>query len=202
MFSQRPVQLVFACLVVAAAIAGIYGTFWAKSNDAGGDSAAWLKEYAVGQMANFTVLEDLGPVPAVSFVDETGASRSLNDWKGKVLLVNLWATWCGPCRHEMPSLDRLQVEMGGDQFEVLAISLDRGGLDLPKAFYEEVGVEHLVLLNDATARTGVALGAFGMPTSVLIDKDGNLIGRLVGPAEWDHEDAKALIRAVLAPPAS
>tara|TARA_A100000171_G_scaffold41625_1_gene42512 strand:- start:333 stop:647 length:315 start_codon:yes stop_codon:yes gene_type:complete len=97
----------------------------------------------------------------------------------------------------MPSLDRLQAEMGGDDFEVLAISLDRGGLDLPRAFYEEVGVERLVLLNDASARTGVSLGAFGMPTSVLIDKDGRLVGRLVGPAEWDHADAKALIQAVI-----
>ncbi|MEQ9520783.1 MAG: TlpA disulfide reductase family protein [Parvibaculum sp.] len=194
---QRPVQFAIACFAVAIVIAGIYGTFWAKSNDAGANSAGWLQEYATGSVANFTISADLQPVPTVSFQDEAGQQRSLADWKGKVLLVNLWATWCGPCRHEMPSLDRLQAEMGGDQFEVLAISLDRGGLELPKAFYEEVGVKHLALFNDASARTGVSLGAFGMPTTVLVDAEGRLVGRLVGPAEWDHEDAKALIQALI-----
>lgn len=197
MRDQKPAILAFAVLAIAVALAAIYWTFQGESNDAAGKTLSKLDAFAVGAMANFTVSGDPAVPGAVSFIDGTGAERSLEDWRGKVLLVNLWATWCAPCRHEMPALDRLEKALGGPDFEVLAISLDRGGLDLPRDFYAEIGIEHLDLYNDATARAGVTLGAFGMPTTVLIDRDGRLVGRLVGPAEWDAPEALALIAAAI-----
>jgi len=204
---QSPVFLALAALGTALVIAGIYVTFWAESNVEVGNSIGSvnagsangeLQAFTIGEMADFTVFEAPERPDPVSFVDAEGKARSFDDWKGKVVLVNVWATWCGPCRHEMPALDRLQAELGSDGFEVLAISLDRSGLDLPKAFYVENNIEHLALYNDASSRTGVALGVFGMPTTVLLDREGRLIGRLVGPAEWDAPDAVALMKAVIA----
>lgn len=203
---QSPVFLMLAALGTALVIAGIYVTFWAESNVEVGNSTGSvntgsgngaLQALTIGEMANFAVFDAPERPDPVSFVDGGGISRSFEDWKGKVVLVNLWATWCGPCRHEMPALDRLQAELGSDKFEVLAVSLDRSGLDLPKAFYAENNIEHLGLYNDASARTGVALGVFGMPTTVLLDREGRLIGRLVGPAEWDAPDAIALMKAAI-----
>lgn len=196
-----PIFVAVAALATALIIAGIYVTFWGESNVEGGisgeNSTNALKAYAVGEMANFAVFEAPERPDPVRFLNADGEPMSFDDWRGKVVLVNLWATWCGPCRHEMPALDRLQAELGSDEFEVLAVSLDRSGLDLPKAFYEENKIEHLGLYNDASARTGVALGVFGMPTTVLLNRDGELIGRLVGPAEWDAPEALALMQAAM-----
>ncbi len=198
---HSPAFVAVAALATALVLAGIYVTFQGESNVQGGISAENLnndlKAFTVGEMANFAVFEAPERPDAVRFLDGGGQPRSFDDWKGKVVLVNLWATWCGPCRHEMPALDRLQAELGGDEFEVLAVSLDRSGLDLPKVFYEENGIQHLGLYNDASARTGVALGVFGMPTTVLLDREGRLLGRLVGPAEWDAPEAIALMKAAI-----
>ncbi len=196
-----PVLIAAAILATALVIAGIYVTFWGESNVEGRLSAenlnGDLQAYTVGEMANFAVFEAPERPDPVRFLNSEGETMSFDDWQGKVVLVNLWATWCGPCRHEMPALDRLQAELGGDEFEVLAVSLDRSGLDLPKAFYEENNIQHLGLYNDASARTGVALGVFGMPTTVLLNRDGELLGRLVGPAEWDAPEAVALMKAAI-----
>lgn len=132
-------------------------------------------------------------VANVSFEDETGSKRTLADFKGKAILLNLWATWCLPCRHEMPSLDRLQKEMGSDQFEVVALSLDRAGRDAARKFFDEIKVQNLKLFIDSTMKAGNGLRAVGMPTTILIGKDGKELGRLPGPAEWDSPAAKALI---------
>jgi len=200
--TKRPGFLAFASLAlvslaVAIVLAGIYLVLWGESNVDGTNSVSPLAELATGAMVNLTVFEADEPVETVTFVDETGAERHLEEWRGKVLLVNLWATWCGPCRHEMPALDRLQALLGSDDFEVMAISLDRAGLDLPREFYAENNISNLKLYNDATARTGTKLGVFGMPTTVLLDREGRLIGRLVGPAEWDAPEAIALIEAAI-----
>lgn len=194
---QRPAFLALAGVAIILALAGIYLVFSGKSNVEPGKSTSALEAFAVGAMANFTALEPEDPVTGVSFRDEDGVERNFSGWRGKVVLVNLWATWCGPCRHEMPALDRLQAALGGDDFEVAAISLDRGGMDLPRVFFAENTIQHLALYNDATARTSVALGAFGIPTTVLLDREGRLIGRLVGPAEWDAPEAIALIEAAI-----
>ncbi len=151
-------------------------------------------DLASGAMANFTILPEPKPGPAVSFVDGDGAELSLADFRGKVLLVNLWATWCGPCRREMPDLDALQAEFGGDRFEVVAISADRQGSSVIGPFYAEVGVEHLAHYNDKTMKTHRAMRSLGLPTTILYDTEGREVGRLIGPAHWAAPEAFRLVR--------
>ncbi|MGE0023353.1 MAG: TlpA family protein disulfide reductase [Hyphomicrobium sp.] len=133
------------------------------------------------------------PLADVNFVDGTGAPKTLADFRGKTVLLNLWATWCAPCREEMPSLDRLQRELGSDTFEVVALAVDRTGLESARKFLDSIGVTSLALYADPTTRSGSALRAVGMPTTILIDPEGREIGRLPGPAAWDSAEAKALI---------
>jgi thiol-disulfide isomerase/thioredoxin len=139
------------------------------------------------------------PVPAVSFEDAAGNPLSLADFRGRVVVLNLWATWCGPCRHEMPSLDRLQADEGGQDLQVLPLSLDRGALEQVEEFYKEVGIRHLEIYRDPTGAAGRALGAFGLPTTLVIDQTGREVGRLLGPAEWDGPEALALLRSLIEP---
>jgi thiol-disulfide isomerase/thioredoxin len=150
-----------------------------------------------GHMAAFVFKKEPETLPEVRFQDANGAEKSLADWRGKVVLVNLWATWCAPCRKEMPALDRLQKELGSPKFEVVAISVDRTGLAGARKFLDETKVENLALYADPTTRLSSLLKAVGLPITVLLDTEGREIGRLVGPAEWDSEDAKRLIRAVM-----
>ena len=134
----------------------------------------------------------------VRFVDGSGAARSLSDWKGKVVLLNLWATWCAPCRKEMPALDRLQKALGSDVFEVVPLNLDRGGVETAKKFLDQIKNEALKLYADPSTRASTELNAVGMPTTILIDRDGRELGRIVGPAEWDGAGAQRLIAAFCA----
>ncbi len=147
-----------------------------------------------GEMAAFVFRPAPETLPPFKFQDADGRERTLSDWKGKVVLLNLWATWCLPCRKEMPALDRLQAAEGSDKFEVIAISVDRKGMDASKKFLAETGVKNLGLYVDTSARLNSDLKAIGLPATILIDKDGREIGRLLGPAEWDSEDAVRLIR--------
>jgi thiol-disulfide isomerase/thioredoxin len=148
-------------------------------------------------MATFVFRREPEVLPEVKFQDAAGKERTLGDFRGKVVLLNLWATWCAPCRKEMPALDRLQAKMGSDKFQVVAVSVDRTGLPGARKFLDEAGIRKLALYADATARMGVALRAAGLPVTVLLDRQGREIGRLLGPAEWDGEDAQRLIQAAL-----
>jgi thiol-disulfide isomerase/thioredoxin len=148
-------------------------------------------------MAAFVFRKAPETLPPFKFQDAEGRERSLADWRGKVVLLNLWATWCLPCRKEMPSLDRLQKELGSGKFEVVAISVDRKGLDASKKFLAEAQVERLALYVDPTARLNSDLRAVGLPATLLIDREGREIGRLLGPAEWDSDDALRLIRTMI-----
>ena len=148
-------------------------------------------------MAAFVFRKAPEALPEATFQDGTGKERTLADWRGKVVLLNLWATWCLPCRKEMPSLDRLQKELGSDKFQVVAVSVDRKGLEASKKFLDETQAQGLGLYVDATARMSSTLRVVGLPATLLIDAQGREIGRLLGPAEWDSEDAKRLIRSVL-----
>jgi thiol-disulfide isomerase/thioredoxin len=133
-------------------------------------------------------------LPEIRFRDAGGNERSLAGFHGRLVLLNLWATWCAPCREEMPSLDRLQASLGGTTFQVVALSLDAGGVDPVRAFYEELGITHLEIFVDDTMDSASGLGAFGIPTTILISPEGFEIGRLVGPAAWDTPEAMDLIR--------
>lgn len=124
-------------------------------------------------------------VAQATFEDENGNAFSLADFSGKHVLLNIWATWCGPCREEMPTLDALQAELGGSRFEVLVLSLDRQGTSAVKEFFQEIGIEHLDIYVDDSCMAGNKLKAVGIPTTLLLNPDGQEIGRLVGTAEWD-----------------
>lgn len=147
-----------------------------------------------GHMTAFVFKNAPEPLPEVAFTDGAGKPMTLADFKGRKVLLNLWATWCAPCRKEMPALERLQKELGSDKFEVVALSVDRGGIEASKKFLDQIKVSALKLYVDATGRANSTLKAVGLPTTVLIDEQGREIGRLVGPAEWDSEDAKRLVR--------
>lgn len=151
----------------------------------------------VGEMAKFVFKAAPEALPKVTFVDADGKERTLDDWKGKVVLLNLWATWCAPCRKEMPGLDRLQAELRSDQFEVIAVSVDRTGTAGAKKFLDQIKVQNIAVLADPTARMAATLRAIGLPATILINADGLEIGRLLGEAEWDTPEAKALIKAAL-----
>jgi len=150
-----------------------------------------------GHMAAFVFRKEPELLPEAKFQDASGKERTFADWRGKVVLLNLWATWCLPCRKEMPALDRLQKELGSDKFEVVAVGVDRKGVEGARKFLQETRVEHLSLYVDPTARLTSELRAAGLPATLLIDGHGREIGRLLGPAEWDSEDAKRLIRSFL-----
>ena len=139
-------------------------------------------------------------VPQVAFQDGEGRGRTLADFHGKMVLVNVWATWCVPCRREMPALDRLQAVLGSDQFEVVALSIDRGGLRAVRAFYDRVGVSRLAPYVDDSGSLATDLGAIGIPTTLLINAEGSEVARLIGPAEWDVPEMIALLRSKLVAP--
>lgn len=151
---------------------------------------------------NFVAHEQPKPVPAIAFADGEGRARSLADFRGKVVLLNIWATWCSPCRREMPALDRLQAALGGIGFEVVALSIDRSGIEAVRKFYAEVGVRNLALYIDSSGKAPRELGAIGVPATLLIDREGREIGRLMGPAEWDEPGIVAFLKRVIAHRAS
>lgn len=157
-----------------------------------------FKELNRGKMTAFVFRLGPKPLPEFSFQDGDGKERTVADWKGKVVLLNLWATWCAPCLKEMPALDALKTKLGGEDFDVVALSIDRGGLEKPRNFLNKIKVKSLDLYNDPTSKMASKLRAVGMPTTLLLDRDGHELGRLTGPAEWDSDDAVTLIKAAMA----
>lgn len=133
----------------------------------------------------------------LTFSDTAGVQSSLVDLRGKVVLVNLWATWCAPCRQEMPALDRLQGKLGGPDFQVIALSVDRGGVPAVNRFYQDVGVRNLPVFVDLAGTVLRQAGATGLPTTLLFDRDGREIGRFVGPAEWDGPRIEAILKSAI-----
>ncbi|MDA1098568.1 MAG: TlpA disulfide reductase family protein [Proteobacteria bacterium] len=149
---------------------------------------------------SFTLLEEPRALPELRFVDGEDRALTLADFRGRLVLLNIWATWCGPCRREMPTLDRLQAMLGGPDFEVVALSIDRQGAPVVKAFYRELGLKSLSVYADKSSRVMRQLGVVGIPTTLLVDRKGRELGRLVGPAEWDSPELIAFLREHLTKP--
>lgn len=153
-------------------------------------------ENATGEVAGMTAAEPVS-LARLSFDGPDGARLAIEDFAGKTILLNLWATWCAPCRAEMPALDRLQQQMGGDRFEVVAVNVEKGSAEKPRQFLSEIGVTSLAFYRDETLNIFTDLRAralaLGLPVTLLIGADGCLLAHMNGPAEWDSEDATRLV---------
>lgn len=164
------------------------------SGEAGPETAAVPSAERGGESAVMSLHDTPRPLPELRFEDGDGRPLTLADFRGKAVLLNIWATWCAPCRREMPTLDRLQAELGGPHFAVVALSIDRAGLGVVSEFYDEIGIEHLAKYIDESGKASRQLNAVGLPTTLLIDREGREIGRHVGPAEWDTPEMVAFFR--------
>ncbi len=166
---------------------------------------ARLDPLVKGDVAALALTNPTRMVPTLVFNGPDGERRTLADFKGRTVLLNLWATWCVPCRKEMPALDRLQAKRGGPDFQVVTVNIDTARLDRPKAFLQDAGITNLPLYADPTAGVFQTLRvegqALGLPTTLLIDPNGCQLGVMAGPAAWDSADADKLIEAAKAPAA-
>ena len=192
---------------VALGLAAVYGIGTLRRN-AGDAACAPAVELARriaplvrGEIAAFAVAEQPLRLPNLAFRDAGGSERRLADWRGRSVLFNLWATWCVPCRKEMPALDALEGKLGGPAFEVVAVNIDTRDADKPRAWLKEVGIGRLGYYADPSATIFQDLKivgrAPGMPTTLLVDPAGCEIGTVAGPAEWASEDAVTLISAAI-----
>jgi thiol-disulfide isomerase/thioredoxin len=210
--ATRRIPLAIGAVVIGAVLgfAGIYGIGGLKRN-ATGDSAcrpavalsSKIAPLAHGEVAALTMATTPLQLPDLAFEDADGKPRKLSDWRGRTVLVNLWATWCVPCRKEMPALQALQTKLGGPKFEVVAVNIDTRDPEKPKTFLRDANLTKLDFFSDQKAKVFQDLKsvgrALGMPTSVLVDGAGCEIATIAGPAEWDSDDAVKLITAAMAP---
>ena len=134
------------------------------------------------------------PMPAIGFTDAQNNPVTLQDYRGKFILLNVWATWCEPCREEMPSLDRLQATIADTDFQVIALSTDPGEIKLIEDFYREYNIHHLAIYHDATQKVEKSLNVAGLPSTFLINRQGQLIANKVGYAIWDSDAFITFIR--------
>lgn len=182
----RSARSALALLTVLAIGAGVGVYLWyGKTNDVGSTPAG----------AIFVVHSEPRLLPQLAFEDDKGHKLTVADFRDKVLLINLWATWCAPCREEMPALERLQEKLGGRDFEVVALSIDPGGAAAVRRFYDETGVRSLAIYVDPAMQAASSLHVIGVPTTLLIDRKGREIGRHTGPAKWDAQEAVQVIKA-------
>ncbi len=155
-----------------------------------------LEPLVHGEIAALALSDAPRPMPDLAFTGPDGKTVKLADFRGRDLLLNLWATWCVPCRQEMPALDRLEAKLGGPDFQVVAVNVDTARLDRPRAFLREIGVKSLAFYADNTANVFEVLKeggkVLGLPTTILVDKNGCDIGTMAGAAKWDSPDALAL----------
>jgi thiol-disulfide isomerase/thioredoxin len=207
-------QVVYLVAALVAAIAGfgtVYVSFAPSDNgrsdqtgpsgpSAGGSGP--LAGLNQGAMAPLVVKAQPVDLPPLTFTGVDGKAISLADFSGKIVLLNIWATWCVPCREEMPALDNLDTKLGGKDFQVVAVNIDKGGPDKAAAFLKETGATHLALYTDPSGKLFATLKAVGMPTTLIIDRHGKEIARLVGPADWASPEAVKMIEAAIAAPPS
>jgi len=210
--ATRRIPLAIGAVIVGGLIGFVafYGIGGLKRSS-GGDSACSgavdlarkLAPLAHGEVAALTLAASPLQLPDLVFEDVDGKPKRLSDWRGKTVLLNLWATWCVPCRKEMPALDSLQTKLGGKDFEVVAVNIDTRDPDKPKNFLKEAHLTGLSYFSDQKAKVFQDLKnigkALGMPTSVLVDAKGCEIANIAGPAEWASDDAVKLIKAAMQP---
>ncbi|MCC6949568.1 MAG: TlpA family protein disulfide reductase [Bradyrhizobiaceae bacterium] len=204
--------LAAALLGVAAGFAAVYGIGGLSRNASAPAANAACKDametvkklapLARGEVAAFAVADAPRALPELAFTDKDGKPVRLADFQGRIALVNLWATWCVPCRKEMPALDELEAKLGGPAFAVVAINLDTGDRAKPRKFLDEIGIRHLAYYEDPSTNVFQELKRYGrsiigLPSTVLVDRNGCELGVLAGPAEWASEDALALVRAAI-----
>lgn len=147
---------------------------------------------------SFKLWDSPRPIADLSFTDADGRQLSLGAFRGKTILLNVWATWCAPCRKEMPALDRLQQELGGDRFQVIALSIDTGGLGDVKPFYDDLGLGELDIFLDEQGSAMRDLRVIGLPSTLLIDRQGREVGRKEGAVEWDSAEVITFLREQIA----
>ena len=176
-------------ILYTALIAGANGTLAEKLNSAA------LNELRQGDMKKLVLHATPKPVSNIPFLTETGAQKSLEHYRGRYVLVNFWATWCAPCRAEMPSLSTLQSKIGGSEFKVLTIATGRNPPAAVERFFTDIGVDNLPTYRDPKQKLARAMAVLGLPASVLISPDGHEIGRLLGDANWSDEAALNLLTA-------
>ena len=196
-----------ALLLILAALGGVYGIGHLRSNPADAacrqavETASRIAPLVHGEVAALTVARTPFSAANLAFKDAAGHARTLADWGGRTVLLNLWATWCAPCRREMPALDTLQARLGGPNFEVVAVNIDTRDPEKPLAFLKEIGVSHLAYYSDDSAQVfedlKTAGKAFGMPTTLIVNREGCEIADMAGPAEWASDDGVKLVSAVL-----
>ncbi len=181
-------------VLVALAISVIVVIYPPHASAEGGKCAA-----AGRAIVNFQPTLPPRPVRQVPFIEGLDTARTIADYRGRAVVLNFWATWCAPCVREMPSLDRLQAMVSGEGIEVLTLSEDRGGAPVIERFYKKLGIRNLPVLVDKRGEVLRKLRVRGLPTTLLIDAQGNEVGRVVGPTEWDSPEAIALVRGCLGP---
>ena len=207
---RRRLVSVTAAIGILVVLAGIYGIARFRSNPADAacrpavNAASRIAPLVHGEVAALAVAQTPFHVPDLAFKDAEGRDKTLADWHGRTVLLNLWATWCVPCRREMPALDALQQKLGGPDFEVVAVNIDTRDPQKPLTFLKDVGVSHLAYYADQSARVFEDLKsagkAFGMPTTIIVDRSGCEIGNMAGPAEWASDDGVKLVSAAIATP--
>ena len=202
--SARKIAILSACFAAIAGGSVLYGMRGGGKEAAGGQCdaaravAQRIAPFAKGDVAALNIAKTPRPMPDLAF-DAAGGRKQLSEFRGKAVLLNLWATWCIPCREEMPALDRLQAQAGGPDFEVVAVSIDTTRLEKRQAFLTDAGVKSLGFYADPSAEVFQVLKkagkVVGLPTSILVDRDGCEIGIMSGPADWASADALALVAA-------
>ncbi|MCB1830761.1 MAG: TlpA family protein disulfide reductase [Gammaproteobacteria bacterium] len=194
----KVMKSVFPRLVLAAIFVSAAVLLWFEIRVTQPEQAADNEKPAAVKLGPFNRIDNPKSLPELHFVDGSGAQHTLADFSGKVVLLNLWATWCPPCREEMPSLDRLHARMGGNDFHVLAISTDLQGISVVQTFYQTAGISSLEAYIDQNGETESALKVPGLPTTLLVDRRGKAIGVKVGPADWDSDTVTAVVNAQIA----
>jgi thiol-disulfide isomerase/thioredoxin len=202
--SAQPIRhrLLIAATTVASAVVLllvglVYGSRVLSPETAVRQPAPATGSTGSGNRLELSVFDQPHALPEVRFQDDQGRDLTLGDFRGRVVVLNVWATWCVPCRKEMPTLGRLQARLGGKDFLVVALSLDRKGVEAARGFYQEVGVENLAVYVDPSGRGSRGLGLPGVPTTLLIDQEGREVARKMGEAEWDGPEMVSLVERTM-----